>query len=237
LNHPRLICISGWAGTSKAWDGVFDASPLTLPFEHVPWWDCLDEACGALGREIESSADPVVLLGWSLGAIISLDAAGRWPDRIRQLVLVSGTARMVGCDNWPGVDPRALRVMQARLPRDPDRVLRDFAQLCVEPRTDPDFVRDFVHHARTCPAGSLEGGLAYLAETDLRSAVAGIKTPTLLLHGNMDGVIPAAAATTLAELLPNAKLQSLDGFSHALPFVAKGQLAEAIKDFLHEHAA
>ena len=237
MSQAELICISGWASTARAWGGVLAAAASRSSFRHAPWWDCLDGACGALGCAIESSERPVVLLGWSLGAIISLDAALRWPGGIRALVLVSGTARMTADGDWPGADPRALRAMQSRLPRNPGEVLDDFAQMCIEPQSDTGFVEAFAQGARACPADSLAEGLAYLAATDLRSAVAGVEIPTLLLHGSEDRVIPAAAALRLAELLPNATLQSLDGLGHALPFTAPGLLADAVKGFLHEHAA
>ena len=237
MSQAELICISGWASTARTWDGVFTGADWGLSVRHVPWWDCLDGECGALGRVIESSERPVALLGWSLGAIISLDAAGRWPGRISSLVLASGTARMTAEADWPGADPRALRAMRSRLPRNPVKVLGDFAQLCIEPQRDAAFVRAFEKDAESCPTVGLTEGLAHLATTDLRSTLDRVEIPTLLLHGSDDRVIPAAASSRLAELMPNAELQSFVGLGHALPFVAPDRIADAVKGFLHEHAA
>jgi len=42
---------------------------------------------------IEKEKDKLCLLGWSLGSLLAIDAAGKYKDRVEKLVLVGGTAR------------------------------------------------------------------------------------------------------------------------------------------------
>ena len=66
---------------------------------------------------------------------------------------------------------------------------------------------------------ALRAGLNILLGSDLRNYVAMIKTPTLLVHGERDMLTPAGAAHWLAEHLPDARLEMLQGAAHA-PFLS-----------------
>jgi len=237
VSQPELICIPGWAGTAEAWNGVLSVTPWASTCKKLQWWDCLDESCGELGRVIGSSPEPVVLLGCSLGAMISLRAASHWPDKVSRLVLVSGTAHMAADGDWPGVDARALRAMRSKLRTEPDAVLEDFTKLCFAPLDSASVVDRFTPTAEVFPAQALVRGLEYLTKLDLRPLLATIETPALVLHGSKDRVVPAAAATELARSMPNATLQLFDGVGHALPFVAAGRLARAIRGFIIDERA
>lgn len=237
MNEPAMICIPGWASTAEAWDGVLSVTPWASTCMKLNWWDCLDESRGELGRAIASSPVPVVLLGCSLGAMISLRAASLRPDKVSGLVLVSGTAHMIADDDWPGVNARALRAMRTKLRTDPDAVLRDFTKLCFAPMDNAGVVQRFTPSANAFPAESLARGLKYLTELDLRPLLASVEAPALVLHGSEDRVVPAAAAVELARLIPNARLQLLEGLGHVLPFVAANRLAKAIRGFIDERSA
>ena len=237
MNEPAMICVPGWASTAEAWDGVLSVTPWASTCHKLQWWDCLDESCGELGRAIASSPVPVTLLGWSLGAMISLRAAGLRPDKVSGLVLVSGTAHMTADDTWPGVDARALRAMRTKLRTDPDTVLQDFTKLCFAPMDNAAVVQRFTPSAEAFPAESLARGLEYLTELDLRSLLASVEAPALVLHGSEDRVVPAAAAVELARLMPNATLQLFDGLGHVLPFVAANRTAKAIRGFIVDERA
>jgi malonyl-CoA O-methyltransferase len=62
----------------------------------------------------------------------------------------------------------------------------------------------------------LAAGLRYLLETDCRGILNRLDAPILILHGERDQVIPAAAARLLAEALPQARLEILPEGNHAL---------------------
>jgi len=84
----------------------------------------------------------------------------------------------------------------------------------------------------------LLGGLDLLRDTDLRSRLADVQCPVLVLGGDSDPVVPAAAMQTLADGLPRAELKVLPGVGHlpllshpdeVLPLIS-GFLAARIED-------
>lgn len=59
--------------------------------------------------------------------------------------------------------------------------------------------------------------LAILASGDRSSQLSRLKTPTLVIHGKDDPLLPLAAGKEVAELIPNAKLEVLPKMGHDFP--------------------
>jgi 2-succinyl-6-hydroxy-2,4-cyclohexadiene-1-carboxylate synthase len=58
--------------------------------------------------------------------------------------------------------------------------------------------------------------------------------PTLILHGNEDLIVSAKQAPKLQQLLPQAKLEYIEGAGHLPPMETPGKLATKVKNFLRE---
>ena len=65
----------------------------------------------------------------------------------------------------------------------------------------------------------MRAGLALLAATDLRGAIAGIEVPTLVIGGDRDTLVPSDSLRWLAASLPHATLALIPGAAHA-PFLS-----------------
>ena len=219
MTAPRRILISGWGTGNDVWDGL-NLQPASRGGDiRLPWCDCLGDTPGdnALLRVLADAAGAKhVLVGWSLGGLIALSAALRFPDAVAGLVLISATARMTAIDNYPGADPRMLRAMRAKLRRDAAPVVRAFAELCVTPHRDDDFCDTFALSAAGIEPAKLDAGLAYLQETDLRSDLGEIATPTLVIHGELDEVVPLGCASYLCEHIAGATLDVIPEGNHAM---------------------
>jgi pimeloyl-[acyl-carrier protein] methyl ester esterase len=231
VSAGRWILVPGWGADAEAFAGVLARLPGVAA--RVVGWDdllvrgrpALDEACGALGP------GPVRLAGWSLGALLALDAALAEPGRFAGLALVSGTARFCADgEGHPGTEPRALRAMSARLGRDPDPVLRAFAASCAAPDGGAEASAAWLAQASRFPPDALARGLAALGALDLRAGVAALRIPIRLLHGGADAIVPAAAAEALAARLPDARLTVLAGRGHALPLAAPAEVAALLRE-------
>ena len=75
----------------------------------------------------------------------------------------------------------------------------------------------------------LERGLDW-GETE--RAMPKTQTPTLVLWGKEDDVLPAGQAERFGELLPNSEVRVLDGCGHALEYDCPGRVNAAMEDFL-----
>jgi pimeloyl-ACP methyl ester carboxylesterase len=67
---------------------------------------------------------------------------------------------------------------------------------------------------------------------ELEQAVPSIQPPVLLLADPRDPLIPVDTARTLAEALPDARLQLIEGAGHHLPRRAPEAVADAIVTFI-----
>jgi len=202
-------------------------------------------------------ADASVLVGWSLGAMLALDIACRHPHKVSRLVLLAGTARFVADDTgWPGLQAEVVDAFQRDYASAPAATLARFLALqCIgEPRrrvvqqalaqclspgaqeglcagqAADDGLRPGV--GRSAAPNPFEDGLAILAAADLRPLLGGIRQPVLLLHGDQDALMPVAAAYRLAQALPQARLQVLEGSGHALPVSRAADCAGHILAFV-----
>jgi pimeloyl-[acyl-carrier protein] methyl ester esterase len=233
------IALPGWANDSRCWNKVKMAwNRLThrsepLQWIDVPWNESLPgtEGPNALFQAIEATSQPVVLLGWSLGGMLAIEAALRYPNKMRALVLVSTSARFceeidAGIVRYPGTSARIVRGMRMGLRGDAHKVLRDFFTLALSPDI-PESVLDRSDYS--FPPGDLQKGLDYLIATDLRDALPCLSAPVRILHGTCDRIIPIEVARILHERLPNASLREIEEKGHDLVFTAPEAIAEELR--------
>jgi pimeloyl-[acyl-carrier protein] methyl ester esterase len=226
------VLVPGWGTDGEAFAEVIALLPGTET--RVVGWDeilarggvAVAEACDALGP------GPVRLAGWSLGALLALDAALAAPGRHAGLALVAGTPRFCADgEGHAGADPRALRAMAARLPRDRGAVLRAFGAACAAPDGGESASAWWEAQAARFRPEVLGRGLAALTELDLRGRVVGLRLPVRMLHGERDAVVPVEAAIAAAGRFPDARLTVLPGRGHALPHTAPGAVAALLAGF------
>jgi pimeloyl-[acyl-carrier protein] methyl ester esterase len=183
-----------------------------------------------LDAAIQGEPGPVVVVGWSIGAMVSFEAASRIDaGGLGGLVLISGTLRLA--------NPRALRAMGMQLRRQREKVLTDFAQLCIAQSTseagDSDFVARFLEMAGRIETEELVAGLQYLRETDLRSHLSRVAMPVAVVHGQADLVIPCEDGRSLATEIAGASFDMVPDAGHALPFTHPRRIARTILEVIH----
>ncbi len=219
---PRLHLLSGWAFPAAA------LKPLARALD--PMLAVTTSDAAPLGDHISSRQ---VIGGWSLGGLFALAAvaAGARP---RALVLISSTARFGRAAHYPcGVPPSRLRSLSRHLAQDPDAALRDFFAQCAQPHAEPVDPADLqLTAARRLGPATLQEGLHSLAGLDLRSTLAHLPVPTLLLHGAHDAVIPAGAARWIHERAPTSQLILHPGAGHDLPLRHPAWCAARILHFM-----
>src|SRR5574340_859601 len=189
---PVLVLLHGWGMNGRVFDTL--AARLADAFEvrapHLPGHGGRDAlAVNTLHAWADNLArqlpDGATLLGWSLGGQVAMRAALDHPRKIRRLILLASTPRFVTTDDWPrGMAAADLQAFGAALLADPETTLLA---------------------APVASAAALAGGLAILRDTDLRAELPQLAQPTLVLHGALDALTPAAAGAWLADVLPAAQ--------------------------------
>jgi len=180
---------------------------------------------------------PVVLVGNSLGGLVSALCAAGSPDRVSGLVLVdpalpTGRIGMVhprvavnfALCSVPGVGERYLAARRGRTT--PEQTVRRVLGItCVDPgRVPADVVA--AHIALTASRDRALGDTAYLASARSLSRVmarsgptadrlATLELPVLHLHGDSDVLIPLAAGRRMAEGRADWRLAVARDIGHA----------------------
>ncbi len=69
---------------------------------------------------------------------------------------------------------------------------------------------------------------AILASGGRKAALAGVKAPTLVVHGADDPLVPLAAGEDTARAIPGARLAVFERMGHALPMTVWPRLIDEI---------
>ena len=229
---PDLVLVHGWGMHAGIWGNLphqlaahFRVTTLDLP-GHGRSHDVLCEPTLTAFTDAVVQASPAsaIWLGWSLGGLIALDAARRYPDRVTKLVLVSATPKFVQAADWPhALEAEVFAGFAHSLAREYRATLLRFLSLQIG--TD-DSTRALLKTLRTQifeygepRASALAGGLSILQESDLRASLAQIHKPALIVHGSHDRLAMPAAGEYLAAHLAGARLWRIAGAGHA-PFLS-----------------
>jgi len=192
----------------------FGLSPENVRTRSMP------ELASTMARATERlGLDRVNLMGTSFGAKTALWLALQAPERVLAVVLES---------------PAAIRPETAELPSgSPEEMAR---RLFAHPeRMHPLPVPDPAIWAKTLPMVTRLRGPARDAE--LESRLPSLATPTLVVFGTMDAVIPAEMGRIYKELMPNCHLVFVYDAGHAIAAERPEAFVEVVGDFLDRHEA
>ena len=70
------------------------------------------------------------------------------------------------------------------------------------------------------------------SETDMSADLKKIDVPTLILHGDVDQIVPIGNAYSSSKLIPNATLKVYPGAPHAIVSTSKSQVNEDLLNFV-----
>jgi pimeloyl-[acyl-carrier protein] methyl ester esterase len=211
-----LLLITGWAHGPAAFRPL--AGCLNEAFDVK----VLSAAELLAGRDMPEAE---WIVGWSMGGMLAME---HLPRSCRKLVLLASTARFGATEGYTcGTLELTTRWIRACLRRNPEAVLPDLGKSIYQPFAIPDFPP-----ADSSDLKVLAKGLDYLLKTDLREKIASIKTPTLLLHGTKDSLIPHEASAWLHERLPDSQLKLFPGEGHAVALQNPDLVARQIETFL-----
>jgi class 3 adenylate cyclase len=206
---------------------------LSDPVSHLP---SLDERIDDLRAVIDAiGVDRPVLLGSSEGGCVCTLFAARYPERVSFLG-VYGTAARFSQDlpDFPwGFTPAEV---QSQL----DEIDRDWgegalAELFYGDAADVAGVRSMFGRLQRSIASPTLAKLGWQSfmELDVRSALAAVQAPTLVLARPGDQLVPFEAAAALAAAIPNARFHSLPAGSHN-GFDILDELSEQVLAFISD---
>ncbi|MFQ5937667.1 MAG: alpha/beta fold hydrolase [Acidiferrobacterales bacterium] len=227
---PSIVLVHGWGFDSGVWHEWakdlarrFRVTRIDLPGYGGSRDVASDFSAATLAEQVLAQCEPpVIWVGWSLGGMIGLAAAGAGHPAIVGLGLIGATAKFSQDDDWQhGMQTEQLNQFMRELEEDARATLSRFASL--QPGAG-DGRRLLRRLRRALPTEvptmqALRAGLQLLSQADLRAQVASIDIPVALVHGSDDQIVPIGAAQHLMAQLPRATLVAIEGGGHA-PFLS-----------------
>jgi len=256
---PPILCLHGHPGSARTMAVFYErlsqryqtlapdlrgygASRVTAPFSLE---DSLNDLIYLLDRQ---GIKDCLVLGWSLGGILAMELALRYPSRVTGLILVATAARPVGSHPptswlealntglasllnlaWPGhplitkgLGPRSLYryLLQQHTPAAYHRLAKEgfWAFLSTSRYANQALNRAMTHRYSRLP--------------DLGQ----IQVPCLVLCGAQDRHITAQASLETARHLPQAESRCYPNTAHLLPWEIPDQILNDIEVWLDRHA-
>lgn len=251
LHHVRrgsgepLLLIQGMSGHSLHWGEPFmtelERSFDCIAIDHrntgqsprgeglFTLGDLAEDAAGVLDELGLRSAH---VLGISMGGMVAQELVLRHPEKARSLVL--------GCTYAGGAgqslaSPEVLHVLAEGMQSgDRSQALRAAWSVNVSEAFGADeanysaFEEIALH--KPVAVEVIMRQMQAIATHDTSASLGGIAAPTLVIHGTADEMLPAANGRAIAEAIPGARLELLEGVGHMFWVEQPVRSAELIRE-------
>jgi len=166
-------------------------------------------------------AEPVHLMGYSLGGAIAMSFAAAYPNKVRSLSLHS---------TWPRSDPYlqtvvgSWQVVAEALGDVCETAISAIFPWCFTPEryaANPPFIADISAFARSRPSQSVEDFIQHsnaVIRHDALDALAHVAAPTHITFGSADVITSTRFVEPFANAIPHAEIEIFEDCSHA-PFL------------------
>jgi pimeloyl-ACP methyl ester carboxylesterase len=257
-NEPPLLLVNGFGSSIELWQddliAILSKHYKVIMYDHrgvgmsdifVKGEDGKDEGFQQAPLRISEMADDAALLlgalgipkahvlGWSMGGLVAEELALRHPHVVARLILYSAH-----CSD--SLHPPTLKVIEEICdgPHPPD-IEDSMRFICML------FPKDWVERNSARIRRVFGPPLGNVPVEVLRSQVKaienwegsceridGIRSPTLLIHGELDILTPPGESRRMASLIPNSRLEIVPGAGHGLMFQEPVLFGNILMDFL-----
>jgi len=250
-----VVLIHGWPLSGRAWEAqlptLIDAGYRVVTYDRRGFgrssqpWEGYDYDTFAADLDVLMNAldlRDATLVGFSMGGGEVVRYLSRYgSDRVAAAVLAGAVPPYLYAapDNPDGgLDDATIAEFEAGVRSDRlaflDGFLRNF--FAAGERTDlvsdpqREYARDLA--AGASPKGTLDC-IAAFGRTDFRPDLAAVSVPTLVLHGDSDGIVPfEVSGKRTYETLADSTLVLVEGAPHGFTVTHAEQVNRALLDFL-----
>lgn len=248
---PDVVLLHGWGMHSGYWQGLIDELKqsyrlhcIDLPGHGRSEYcgeNSIDDFVARVRFTIDSITDKSYsLAGWSMGGLIAQQLALEHPDRVKRVMLIASSACFMQRAGWPNaMTETVLNSFADALLQDYKTTLNRFLALqvrgCEQQQQGLRELKAQLFSRGEPDQQALKTGLSLLQQVDLRNSLSSIEMPVMLIGGERDTLVPPAALSNMAELLPQATVQIIKGAGHAPLLSHPNGIVSVMKAFIsHE---
>ncbi|GGJ30243.1 alpha/beta fold hydrolase [Streptomyces brasiliensis] len=230
-----LVFVHGWTANRHRWDhqmAHFSATRRVIRLDLRGH----GESGGAGVRTIAELAEDVlallghlkvdrfVLIGHSMGGMISQTIALAHPDRVERMVLVDSIAKMT-YSRGRGLLMAASTLVPFKL------FVAANIQRAFAPGHPREEIREYIRASAETPREVVMTLYGAMRAFDVLDRVGEIRTPTLIVHGYHDIQLPLRQMLRMAKAYPDAVVRVIDA-GHELPVEKPEELTTAVERFV-----
>ena len=252
--RPALVFVNGFGCDQSIWRTVapqFAPDHRIVLFDHVGigrsqlsatnatryaslqgYADDLLEVCDAAG------AHNAVLIGHSVGAMIGVLAAIRWPAAFRHLILVAPSPCFLNDGSYlGGFEREDLDTLLEAMDANYKHWTHQVAPLIVGNPGRPELAWELESGFNHIDPAVARRFARLSFRLDLRAELPLLSTPTTVLQCTDDNMVPDVVGEFMRESIRNCELIQLGATGHCPHMSAPQELASVLADLLDQHWA
>ena len=189
---------------------------------------------GSAHRVIRS-AGRCLLVGWSLGSLLSLRAALELPEKIAAMVLVSARRACAPARTMAASIPAHWRRCEFGWREIPALCSMSLPSIAPCPMVTTETRGCYLQQAKQFSTAELAAGLECLAALDVRERLGEIQVPCRVLHGACDQIVPLRSAQFLAGQIRSRGIGCTGRTRACVAFHGSGRkYRDVFRNYLHE---
>ena len=250
-----VVLIHGWPLSSRSWEAqvpaLVEAGYRVIAYDRRGFGESSQPTTGydydTFAKDLDTlltelDLTDVTLIGFSMGGGEVVRYLGTYGDsRVKQAVLASAVPPFLyKSDDNPdgGLDDATIAQFETGVKTDRPAFLDGFVEVFTAAGDTTDLISKPTKNymwgiaAAASPKGTLDC-IAAFGRTDFRGDVDKINVPTLVIHGDSDGVVPfEISGKRSAELIKNSTLHLIKGGPHGINASHAQEFNTAVLDFL-----
>ncbi|MFI1760557.1 alpha/beta fold hydrolase [Streptomyces sp. NPDC020800] len=230
-----LVFVHGWTANRHRWDhqlAHFSTGRRVIRLDlrgHGESTGAGVRTIAELARDVLALLDHLeverfVLVGHSMGGMISQTIALSHPERVERMVLVNSIGRMT-YSRGRGLLMSASTLVPYKL------FVATNIQRAFAPGHPREEIRKYIRDSAGTPREVVMTLYGAMRAFDVLDRVGEIRTPTLMVHGYHDVQLPVHQMLRMAKGYPDAVVRILDA-GHELPVEKPAELTAALDSFL-----
>ncbi len=239
-----IVLLHGWGNDSVCWEPLLEYfGPETeIHLLDLPGFGVNSDIVISDLHVFYAAVEQILpvkshLVGWSLGGMLCVQLAKRFPEKVASLSTLAANAKFVADDNWPAATlPAIYQAFLSGFSSDPKATLKRFCFLQAQGDSQRKHLSRFFNQNTPVPNQDISDawlrGLQWLSEIDNSDAYAELKMPYNAIFGEHDALVPQAAYQRFDEKSLSSEVHVIAHAGHAPHISQAAYVARKLKRFI-----